>query len=111
MRTKAWHCVAGAALLIGTFCAAQGMREPDPPMVQRSQATVEPHPAPAGPESGHGVTYLLTGSGLLAIGGVVLVGGVAGLGGLRIPGGISMGIARSRLWYRSVRRIGVHRAR
>ena len=57
------------------------------------------------------VLYLLTGTGLVAIGGVVLVGGVAGLGGLDIPGGITMTVGRSRLWARSLRTRGRHRTR
>jgi hypothetical protein len=55
------------------------------------------------------VVYLLTGTGLLAIGGVVLVGGVAGLGGLDVPGGITMTVGRTRLWARSLRAQGRHR--
>ncbi|WP_432827750.1 hypothetical protein [Dactylosporangium sp. CA-092794] len=110
MRTRTWQCVAGAALVVGTLSAAQAAREPHPPMVARSQATTEPRGPAEPPAEHHRTAYLLAGSGLLAIGGVVLVGGVAGLGGLRIPGGVSMGVARSRLWYRSVRRAGTHRA-
>ena len=55
------------------------------------------------------MVYLLTGTGLVAIGGVVLVGGVAGLGGLDIPGGITMAVGRTRLWARSRRARGRHR--
>ena len=57
------------------------------------------------------VVYLLTGTGLVAIGGVVLVGGVAGLGGLDIPGGVTMALGRGRLWARSLRIQGRHRRR
>jgi hypothetical protein len=103
MRTRAWQCVAGAALVIGTLSAAQAA-EPEPPMVERSQSTVEK------PKTPDRTVYLLTGSGLLAIGGIVLVGGVVGLGGLRIPGGVAMTVGRTRHWARSVRGTGAHRA-
>jgi hypothetical protein len=74
-------------------------------MVRTAQATgqqrVEQPPDP--------MVYLLTGTGLVAIGGVVLVGGLAGLGGLDIPGGITMSVGRTRLWARSLRMQGRHR--
>jgi hypothetical protein len=111
MRNRAWQCVAGAALVIGTLSAAQAaISETRPPMVERSQSTVEPHRDDP-PEADHRIVYLLSGSGLVAIGGVVLVGGVVGLGGLRVPGGVAMTVARARLWSRSMRTRGAHRAR
>ncbi|MER7001960.1 hypothetical protein ABT297_02795 [Dactylosporangium sp. NPDC000555] len=111
MKTRAWQCVAGAALMVGTLSAAQAAREPDPPpMVERSNATTIHPDGTAVTRPDNRVVHVLTGSGLLAFAGVVLVGGVVGLGGMRVPGGVSMGVARSRLWYRSVRRTGVHRA-
>ncbi|MEV8512734.1 hypothetical protein [Dactylosporangium sp. NPDC051484] len=114
MKTRAWQCVAGAALMAGTLSAAQAAREPaPPPMVERSNATTI-HPDGTGTavarRDERAVYYVLTGSGLLAFAGVVLVGGVVGLGGMRVPGGVSMGVARSRLWYRSIRRAGAHAA-
>ncbi|MFG2039333.1 hypothetical protein [Dactylosporangium sp. NPDC048998] len=112
MKTRAWLCVASAALMVGTLSAAEAAREPDPPpMVERSNATtVHPNGTTAVTESDDRIISVLAGSGLLAFAGVVLVGGVVGLGGMRVPGGVSMSVARSRLWYRSVRRTGVHRA-
>ncbi|MEV6930073.1 hypothetical protein AB0M46_37085 [Dactylosporangium sp. NPDC051485] len=116
MKTRAWQCVAGAALVVGTLSAAEAARQPDPPpMVERSSTTtIDPGgPGSGGPDPaqpGGEVLYAIAASGLLSFGGIVLVGGVIGLGGLRVPGGVSMTVARSRLWYRSVRRIGGHRA-
>jgi hypothetical protein len=108
MRTRAWQCVAGAALVIGTLSAAQSTGpEPEPRMVERSHSTVQP----TGPRDPDRTIYLLAGSGLVAIGGVVLVGGVVGLGGLRIPGGVAMAVGRTRYWARSMRTRGAHRAR
>lgn len=110
MTTRAWQCVAGTALIVGTLSAAMAARDPDPHIVQRAQTTtINPHGTERADER-HQVLLLLGGSGLLAFGGVVLVGGVAGLGGLRIPGGISMTVGRSRLWYRTLRHAGTHRA-
>ena len=109
MRTKAWQCVAGAALVIGSLSAAQAARpDREPHMVERSQSTVQPVQRAREPDQ---TVYLLAGSGLVAIGGVVLVGGVIGLGGLRIPGGVAMTVGRTRLWARSLRSTGAHRAR
>ena len=110
MKTRAWQCAAGAALAVGTLSAAQAARQPDPPpMVERSNTTtIEPDTPAEQPPSD--VLYLVAGTGLLSFGGIVLVGGVVGLGGLRVPGGVSMTVARSRLWYRSARRSGAHRA-
>jgi hypothetical protein len=113
MKTRAWQCVAGAALVVGTFSAAQAARRPDPPpMVERSSTTaIDPHgPADAVRRPVDDVLFVVAGSGLLAFGGIVLVGGVVGLGGLRVPGGVAMTVGRSRLWYRTVRRPGAHRA-
>lgn len=98
-------CVAGAAIAVGSLSAAQA-RRPDPPIVVRTAQTTGQHSTEqqstvAEPDS---MVYLLTGTGLVAIGGVILVGGVAGLGGLDIPGGITMTAGRARLWARSVRR-------
>ena len=93
--------------MIGTLSAVQGA-EPDPPMVSRSQSTVE-HPAP--PEEADPAVYLLTGTGLVAVGGIVLIGGVVGLGGLRIPGGVAMSVGRARHWAHSMRSTGAHRRR
>ncbi|MGI5243949.1 hypothetical protein [Dactylosporangium sp. CA-139066] len=110
MKTRAWQCVAGAALVVGTLSAAQAARTPDPPpMVERANTTTIDPPAPVA-SSPPTVLYLVAGTGLLSFGGIVLVGGVVGLGGLRVPGGVSMTVARSRLWYRSLRRAGVHRS-
>ncbi|GAA2396684.1 hypothetical protein GCM10010170_112810 [Dactylosporangium salmoneum] len=100
--------------MVGTLSAAEAARQPDPPpMVERSSTTtIDPGgsggPGPAEPAGE--VLYAVAASGLLSFGGIVLVGGVIGLGGLRVPGGVSMTVARSRLWYRSVRRTGGHRA-
>jgi hypothetical protein len=101
----AWVCVAGAAIAVGSLSAAQA-RRPDPPLVRTAQTSGEQTEQRQDP-----VVYLLTGTGLVAIGGVVLVGGVAGLGGLDIPGGITMTVGRSRLWARSLRTRGRHRTR
>jgi hypothetical protein len=111
MKPRAWQCVAGAALVAGTLSAAQAARQPDPPpMVERANTTtIDPH-TPDVAVSADEVLYVVAGSGLLSFAGIVLVGGVIGLGGLRVPGGVSMTLARSRLWYRSTRRAGVHRA-
>ncbi|GAA3245310.1 hypothetical protein GCM10010532_089140 [Dactylosporangium siamense] len=97
-------CVAGAAIAVGSLSAAQA-RRPDVPMVRTAQTTGQQSVA----NEQDATVYLLTGTGLLAIGGVVLVGGVAGLGGLDIPGGITMTVGRSRLWVRSLRVQGRHR--
>ncbi|HTJ36666.1 MAG TPA: hypothetical protein VL738_25880 [Dactylosporangium sp.] len=112
MSTRAWQCVAGAALVVGTLSAAQAARRPDPPpMVERSNTTtIDPAGPAGGPSPTDDVLLVLAGSGLLAFGGIVAVGGVAGLGGLRVPGGVSMAVGRSRLWYRNARRVGTHRA-
>ncbi|MET7401379.1 hypothetical protein ABZS66_48655 [Dactylosporangium sp. NPDC005572] len=117
MRTKAWHCVAGAALAIGTLSAAQATGEPVPKLA----ASALPSPVAAtGPTSTardlprrdeDQTVYLLAASGLLAFGGIVLVGGVVGLGGMRIPGGVAMTVGRTRHWARSMRTAGAHRAR
>ncbi|MEV0130126.1 hypothetical protein AB0H83_16915 [Dactylosporangium sp. NPDC050688] len=104
MRTRAWVCVAGAAIAVGSLSAAQA-RRPDPPMVRTAQTTGQQTVEQA-PDT---MVYLLTGTGLVAIGGVVLVGGVAGLGGLDIPGGITMAVGRTRLWAQSRRAKGRHR--
>ncbi|MEU0556218.1 hypothetical protein [Dactylosporangium maewongense] len=105
MRTRTWVCVAGAAIAVGSLSAAQA-RRPDPPMVHTAQMTGQQTA-----EQPDSMVYLLTGTGLVAIGGVVLVGGVSGLGGLDIPGGITMTVGRTRLWARSVRVRGRHRIR
>ncbi|GAA0743210.1 hypothetical protein Drose_10925 [Dactylosporangium roseum] len=140
MRTKAWQCVAGAALAIGTLSAAQAAydRTPAdrrPSLVDRASVIAGQRPdgdqngvdqngvdqngvdqggltAKDGPDpGGDGTMDLLAASGLLAFGGVVLVGGVVGLGGLRIPGGVAMTVGRARLWIRTMRSSGAHRAR
>ncbi|MET7420754.1 hypothetical protein [Dactylosporangium sp. NPDC005555] len=109
MRTRTWVCVAGAAIAVGTLSAAH-VRRPDPAMVRTAQTTGQ-----QSVQEQDSTMYLLTGTGLVAIGGVVLVGGVAGLGGLDIPGGITMAVGRTRLrarrWTRSVRSRGRHRSR
>jgi hypothetical protein len=104
MRTRAWVCVAGAAIAIGSLSAAQA-RRPDADMVHTAQTTGQRSVQ----QEQDAVVYLLTGTGLVAIGGVVLVGGLAGLGGLDIPGGITMTFGRTRLWARSLRVQGRHR--
>lgn len=101
MRTRAWLCVAAAAIAVGTLSAAEA-RRPDPPMVRTAQTSEQEQDS---------TVYLLTGTGLVAIGGVVLVGGLAGLGGLDIPGGITMSVGRTRVWARSLRTEGRHRKR
>ncbi|GAA2590374.1 hypothetical protein GCM10010399_20510 [Dactylosporangium fulvum] len=122
--------MAGAALAIGTLSAAQAAYDPGPAdhgpaLVDR--ASVVAGQQPDGDQSGvdqdrstakdvpdpddDKTMYLLAASGLLAFGGVVLVGGVIGLGGLRIPGGVAMTVGRTRLWIRTMRSSGAHRAR
>jgi hypothetical protein len=112
MKLRAWQCVAGAALAVGTLSTAQAARQPGPPpMVERSNTTtIDPHTPAAVAGPADDVLYVLAGTGLLSFGGIVLVGGVIGLGGLRVPGAVSMTVARSQLRYRSARRAGVHRA-
>lgn len=97
-------CVAGAAIAVGSLSAAQA-RSPDPQMVRTAQSTGQQRVE----RERDATVYLLTGTGLVAIGGVVLVGGIAGLGGLDIPGGITMTVGRTRLWARSLRAQGRHR--
>ncbi|GGM07502.1 hypothetical protein ACFFX1_02550 [Dactylosporangium sucinum] len=120
MRTKAWQCVAGVALAIGTLSAAQATGDPGPALAASALSSPVAAEQPSStardlpPRDDEQTVRLLTATGLLAFGGIVLVGGVVGLGGMRIPGGVAMTVGRTRHWARSVRSgrpVGAHRAR